>query len=154
MVGWLIVFTATFNNISVISWRSVLFVEETGGSCENHWPVTSNWQTLSHNVVSSTLRLNGVRTHNGLRKEQGTLQTLYPLWFGSKFTYYNLTPTSIAMSCSIRQLETRWVVLDRAIGSVTSVPLQCTKHNTQITNNDENYSKYDCFGTINVEQFY
>jgi hypothetical protein len=40
-----IVFNATFNNISVISWRSVLFVEETG---ENHW------QNLSHNVVSST----------------------------------------------------------------------------------------------------
>jgi hypothetical protein len=52
---------------------------------------------------------------------------------------------------NVRQLETRWAVLDRAIGSVTSVPLQCTKHNTQITNNDEHYSKYDCFGTINVE---
>ena len=27
---WLMVFNATFNNISVISWRSVLLVEETG----------------------------------------------------------------------------------------------------------------------------
>jgi len=27
--GWFIVFNATFNNISVISWRSVLLVEET-----------------------------------------------------------------------------------------------------------------------------
>ena len=35
----LMVFNATFNNISVISWRSVLFVEETGGSGENHRPV-------------------------------------------------------------------------------------------------------------------
>ena len=26
----------TFNNISVISWRSVLLVEETGGHRENH----------------------------------------------------------------------------------------------------------------------
>ena len=33
-------FNATFNNISVISWRSVLLVEETGGPGENHWPVT------------------------------------------------------------------------------------------------------------------
>jgi hypothetical protein len=32
------VFNATFNNISVISWRSVLLVEETG---ENHRPVAS-----------------------------------------------------------------------------------------------------------------
>jgi len=42
------VLNATFNNISVISWRSVLLVVETG---ENHWPATSHWQTLSHNVV-------------------------------------------------------------------------------------------------------
>jgi hypothetical protein len=35
--GWLvgfIVINATFNNISVISWRSVLLVEETGGPGE------------------------------------------------------------------------------------------------------------------------
>ena len=44
-------FNATFNNISVISWRSVLLVEETG---ENHRPAASHGQTLSHNVVSST----------------------------------------------------------------------------------------------------
>ena len=25
-----------------------------GGTGENHWPVTSHWQTLSHNVVPST----------------------------------------------------------------------------------------------------
>jgi hypothetical protein len=30
------VFNATFNNISVISWRSVLLVEETGILRENH----------------------------------------------------------------------------------------------------------------------
>jgi len=29
----------TFNNISVIMWRSVLLAEETGGSGENHRPV-------------------------------------------------------------------------------------------------------------------
>jgi hypothetical protein len=33
------VFNATFNNISVISWRSVLLMEETG---ENHQPVASH----------------------------------------------------------------------------------------------------------------
>jgi hypothetical protein len=30
------VFNATFNNISVISWRSVLLVEETGVPGKNH----------------------------------------------------------------------------------------------------------------------
>ena len=49
----------TFNNISVISWRSVLLLEETGVTGENHRPVTSYWQTLSHNVVSSIPRLGG-----------------------------------------------------------------------------------------------
>jgi hypothetical protein len=38
------VFNATFNNISVISWRSVLLVEETGGTGENHRLVTSQLQ--------------------------------------------------------------------------------------------------------------
>jgi len=54
---WIMAFYATFNNISVISWRSVLLVEETGVPRENHWPVASHWQTLSHNVVSSTTPL-------------------------------------------------------------------------------------------------
>ena len=44
------VFNATFNNISV------LLVEESGVPEENHQPVTSRWQILSHNVVSSTPR--------------------------------------------------------------------------------------------------
>jgi len=55
---------ATFNNIYVILWRSVLLVEETGVPGENHQPVTSHWQTLSHNVASSTPHLSEVWTHN------------------------------------------------------------------------------------------
>jgi len=43
----LMVFNATFNNISVISWRSVLLVEETRGPGENHRPVASHWQTIT-----------------------------------------------------------------------------------------------------------
>ena len=56
------VFNATLNNISAISWRSILLVEETGGPGENHWPVASHWQTLSHNVVH--LALIEIRTYN------------------------------------------------------------------------------------------
>ena len=51
-----------FNNILVISWWSVLLVEETGGPKEKHRPVASHWQTLSHNVV--LLALIEIRTHN------------------------------------------------------------------------------------------
>jgi hypothetical protein len=57
------VFNATFNNISVISWRSVLLVEETGVPGENHRPAASHRQTLSLNVESSIPRLSGFRTH-------------------------------------------------------------------------------------------
>jgi hypothetical protein len=38
----LMVFNATFNNISVISSRSVLLVEESGGPGGNHRPVASH----------------------------------------------------------------------------------------------------------------
>ena len=40
--GRAMVLKATFNNISAILWRSVLLVEETGGSGENHKLVTSH----------------------------------------------------------------------------------------------------------------
>jgi hypothetical protein len=42
------VFNTTFNNISIISWWSVLLVEETGGPWENHRPVASQWQNSCH----------------------------------------------------------------------------------------------------------
>jgi hypothetical protein len=36
---WFMVFNTTFSNITVISWRSILLVEETGVPGENHQPV-------------------------------------------------------------------------------------------------------------------
>ena len=57
------VFNATFNNISAISWRSVLLVEETGVP-RKKTQTAILWQTLSHNVVSSRPWLSGIGTHN------------------------------------------------------------------------------------------
>ena len=56
----LMVFNDTFNNISVISWQSVLIYwwRKPG---ENYRPVTSHWQTLSQNTVN--LALIELRTH-------------------------------------------------------------------------------------------
>ena len=82
------VFNATFNNISVISWWLVLLVQETGGPGENHRPVASHRQTLSLNVESSIPRLSRFRTHNLSgdidlgklklkRRNQQTNKTLY-----------------------------------------------------------------------------
>jgi hypothetical protein len=43
-------FNATFNNITVLSWPSVLLEEETG---KNHQPAVSHCQALSDNVYNS-----------------------------------------------------------------------------------------------------
>jgi len=61
------VFNATSNNNSAISWRSLLLVEETGGSGENHRPTASHWQTLSYNVVSSPPRHERESNFRGVR---------------------------------------------------------------------------------------
>ena len=57
-------FIATFSNILVILRLSVLLVEESGVPREKHRPAASPWIILSHNVVSSTPRLDGIQTHN------------------------------------------------------------------------------------------
>ena len=50
---WFMMFNATFNNISVISWRSVLLVEEAEVPGENHRHVADK---LYHIMLSSTPR--------------------------------------------------------------------------------------------------
>ena len=69
----LMVFNVTFNNISLISWQSVLLVEETGGPGENHRPVASDWQTLSHNVLH--LALIEIWTHNNISGDRHWLHS-------------------------------------------------------------------------------
>ena len=76
------VFNATFNNISVISWQSVLLVEETG---ENHIPVASHLQTLSHNVASSTPCLSVIRT-----KTLGNImENIFTTWYDKTHTLFS-----------------------------------------------------------------
>jgi hypothetical protein len=54
IMGDVMLFNATFNNISFISWRSVLLVEETVVPGEKTG--ASHLQDLWHNVVSSIPR--------------------------------------------------------------------------------------------------
>ena len=61
---WFMVFNIPLNNISVISWRSVLLVEETGVPGENPLTCRKSLTNLSHNVVSRHLTMNGVRTQD------------------------------------------------------------------------------------------
>ena len=47
-------FNATFNNISVISWRSVLLVKETGVPGENHRPAASQTNFITKYCIQYT----------------------------------------------------------------------------------------------------
>jgi hypothetical protein len=44
----IIVINSPFDNISVISWRSVVLVDETGVPGEKYQLVASNWQMTNH----------------------------------------------------------------------------------------------------------
>ena len=80
------VVNATFNNISAISWRSVLLMEETRIHEENHRPVASHWQMLSCNIVSSISR------HEGF--EFTTLVVIGTDYTGSCKTIYHMITTT------------------------------------------------------------
>jgi len=71
---------ATFNNISVLSRRSVVLVGETG---ENHW------QVLFHNVVSSTLRHEQGSNSHLQGKFEKILKDLFTIrLFFKKYRYF------------------------------------------------------------------
>jgi hypothetical protein len=72
------VYNTTFNNISVIPWRLLLLVEETGVPRRNHRSAASHCQTLSHNVASSTTRLSGILTHNVSGTQEVNPTTIRP----------------------------------------------------------------------------
>ena len=63
-------FFATFSNISAISWRPVLVVEEAG---ENHRPWASNWYTLSLAACESSAQNSGFALCNKWPKWLGRL---------------------------------------------------------------------------------
>jgi hypothetical protein len=80
------VFNAIFNNISVISWRSVTSVEEIRVPAGNHRPAASHCQMLSYNAVLSTRA----------RFELTTLMVIDTNCTGScKTNYHTITTTTV-----------------------------------------------------------
>ena len=82
------VLNATFNNISVVSRRSVILVEETAVPGEYHRPFANHWHTVSYNIISSTPRLSWL--------ELTTLVVIDTACIGSRQSNYNTitTPSS------------------------------------------------------------
>jgi hypothetical protein len=81
--GWFMVLNATFNNISVISWRPVLLVVETWVTGENLRPASGHWQTLSQCCIEY---VHSMRAHLPLHHRCGsldasTLTIKPPMWF-------------------------------------------------------------------------
>ena len=102
-IWWFIVFNATFNNISVILWRSVLLVEETEVPRENHRPVESQWQTLSQCFIQDTSLCMGF--------ELTTLVMIGIDCIGSlKSNYHTIRTTTAPQNLIICQLYTLYIV--------------------------------------------
>ena len=86
----LIVLNATFNIISVISWRSVLLMEETGGPGEKYRPITDK---LYHIMLY---------TSPWWRFELTTSVVIGTDCIGScKSNYYTITATTAPFSLSV-----------------------------------------------------
>ena len=58
------ILNGTFNNISVISWRSVLKVEKSGVPRENHRSVASHCQLYHIKLYQVQFVMSEVRSHN------------------------------------------------------------------------------------------
>jgi hypothetical protein len=91
----LMVTNATFNNITVISWQSVLLVEETGCLRETQQSAASHWQTLSHNVVHLALMV--IRTRLSVVVGTDCLGSC-------KSNYHTITPRRSPIALGIHDL--------------------------------------------------
>jgi hypothetical protein len=100
------------NTIPVISWRSVLLVEENGVPGENQRPVASHWKSLSHNVVSSTPLLSRIQPHNINQTTIRSWQLRFP-------NNYNILPEVHMLPSNFIYSFTVWFI-DSNIGCHSS----------------------------------
>ena len=102
-------FNATFNNISVISWRSVLLVEETGA---NHRPAEGHWKNF---ITKCCI---GIRTHNAS---------------GDKSNYNTITTTSVPVQQRPRQPYIKKIVFKKNVTSKDISAMTKIEHHCEHT---------------------
>ena len=98
---WYMVFNATFNNISVISWRSLLLVEETGVLGEKHRPVASHFVgSNTGKVKPMTIKLVFADSPLSMHHEGATAVTG---WLGIRIMYQS-GATCLPVDCCFIEL--------------------------------------------------
>ena len=138
------VFNATFNTISVISWRSVLLVEETGVPDENHRHVTSHWQTLSHNIVSSTPRLSGIR----IRNVSGDMHRLH---IRHHITYIYFNTCTFYIHCIYKTAKMHRAVF--SLFALKELPMDLIRYNEWVSDCCLT-AKWTCYSYIMIRTSY
>ena len=119
------VFNVTFNNISAISWQSVLLMEDTGVPGESHRPVTSHWQTVSHKIVYrvhlawaifklTTLVVIGIDSIGNYKSNYHTITTTTTPWKSENVEiitlYMYITLLILLNLCCLLLYWTFWIV--------------------------------------------
>jgi hypothetical protein len=111
--SWVQTRSSTFNNISVIFWRSVLLVEETGVPGENDQPVASHWQTA--------------RTHTCWRMFLHTKYDLYII-----LVYIHYIPEFLQTILSMLNIKDRYIEsmpITTKVVSSNPFMARCTQYN-------------------------